>query len=423
MKDLRQLIETKLASTDSPDPFMDTVKDVLIKIAEYQEQFLEEVRLNIASSYDSTGSTDVFTTLIEKTQLQKYNNIFFPIVDPSRLRDTEILRNIKKQIAFKFDTCYVHLGYDALKEWIEKDCRFEGKLIDKNGTEYAFNFKLYKNYDYEKIEEELYHVFYKNNIEWRTINSPYIRKMFDIIICDHMDDTSSIEEIHRIELNFGDLEKYIYREYIPVWNIEIREELCLQKRPKVLPLEEKNYYKYDLSIENDGEETVLLDSEDIEIEGITREGDQLTVLTLEEANRSYWKLYSFKPINSLRDISRDIKHPIFSNHQRPYSSHKNTFKYFLKTAAEIKGIVVSHDDLKEWNILDLQVLDDYEGGIYGEDYNVFIKNRLIPYDLRKIILIVFDVKEKNEFTYDLLHFIFSQLQLIFPEYRWRGELK
>ena len=59
----------------------------------------------------------------------------------------------------------------------------------------------------------------KNGIPWKTVNAPYLFKMADVYITDIPKEISDHTPITKFGTDFGEYNKYIHYDMIPVWNI------------------------------------------------------------------------------------------------------------------------------------------------------------------------------------------------------------
>ena len=109
----------------------------------------------------------------------------------------------------------------------------------------------------------LYKSFINSNISWTTVNNPYIHKIADVVLVGCKDKIEDDEEIVKIEVDFGEYNKYVEYDMVPIWNVK---EVRLKSEGYPIPCMDKVNYEHNISIEKEGEHNgYLVDYENPDI--------------------------------------------------------------------------------------------------------------------------------------------------------------
>ena len=96
----------------------------------------------------------------------------------------------------------------------------------------------------------------------------------------------------------------------------------------------------------------------------------------------------------------------------------------IKTKTDLARVVDSYEvsrflkfkDTKLINIMDRTLKETYE-------VNDFIVDEIRDSNVKKVLILSFEAQEKNNYlNYDILSFIISEVQFIYPEYECEGRL-
>ena len=96
----------------------------------------------------------------------------------------------------------------------------------------------------------------------------------------------------------------------------------------------------------------------------------------------------------------------------------------IKTKTDLARVVDSYEvsrflkfkDTKLINIMDRTLKETYE-------VNDFIVDEIRDSNIKKVLILSFEAQEKNNYlNYDILSFIISEVQFIYPEYECEGRL-
>ena len=120
----------------------------------------------------------VYTTILKRDELN-YNSLYFqPIIEEDREERNleETVKNIKNGETVYIENVFLQMDYRDIKELIDNKREFYANLC-KNNEKCKIKIVFEYCHEYLKKEEELYHLFYKNNIKWSTLNCCGIIKL------------------------------------------------------------------------------------------------------------------------------------------------------------------------------------------------------------------------------------------------------
>ncbi len=402
--------------------------ELFLKLAKNQKDFQQGIRQEFEKNFYTEQPIDIFTTLVSSDFVEDpEQNTWHPISKFNNLDEGHMIKAFKGGAPFLLESCYFDKDYNELEQFVTENRTFEGKLTDEKNQEYPFKFKLEHNKQYKIIEKELYQVFSANNLPWRTLNSPFIRKIFDVVVIDFPDSGASIKQIEKLDLIFGDdFSPYIKRNLVPVWNIKRDSKTRRYEKTLQIPCGNSLFYKYEALPVTSSK--VLLKSPDIDIEGLQVDDGRVFALSKTRVNAIKWEWFEISDVSvsSLNHIDKQNKNfPVFSNRQvlLPFG---NLYRgHALRTEAGVRGLINSFEALQEeFELTKIELQEAHSDGFFGENLNEFINLDLIPYDIRKTLVVHLKTRNKrNQFTFDLVQFMISQLQLEFPEFRLEAKLE
>ncbi|SFA80165.1 normocyte-binding protein [Clostridium frigidicarnis] len=395
------------------------------KFNELEERVFNEVEY-IKERYN------VFCTMTKRENLDPTNEFLYPILEEDKEEDiydvSEILENLNEKQSMNMFRVFLKCDYLLLNHIFKNEKMFKGTIkTDKNTYEAYFTLK--QNNEYIKKTVELYKMFMNNNIPWTTINNPYIYKMADVVLIKCEEKIKKGESINKISIDFEDYDQYVEYNPVPLWNIK---QVLLKSVGFPMPCEDKINYEHILSLKKEGENHgYLVNYEGSNIQYIRFMKDSLIVTSSEEESKKWnvWKV-----------VSRDkfgteiYDNDVMSNETNKSFVGKLALKnrYNVKTRAELERIISSFKVYKylEFKHLELEELDE---GIFSneekiknsETYNMneFIVDEIREENINKALILYFKAVDKNNYlNRDILSFLISEAQLLYPEYQCEGRL-
>jgi hypothetical protein len=366
----------------------------------------------------------IYTSIVKKQDFDPIHYFLNPIIEED-IKDKEYdLKNILDTIIQnnEVDMFKVFLKCDYLifKNILESDIKFKGN-IKTNKNSYKAYFKIKENTQYKDEIHRLYQIFIKNNIPWTTINAPYIYRIVNVVLIECEEGIQKDEIIQEVNVDFGDVGKYIEYNMVPVWNIQ---KLSLKSTGFPIPCEDRINFEHIISIKDEGVDNgylVIYDNEDINHIRHTKDNLMITG-EIEEARD--WDIFKILKIKESR--LDKYTYELVSNNKKPSFIEKlyNKNKVNIKTKSELIRTINSFEASKYLEFKDVKIVnitDDLKEETY--DMNFFIIDEIRDYDYSKKLILYFTSKKSDCFIIrDLLSFIVSQIQLNYPEYKCEGRL-
>lgn len=390
----------------SEDRFNDLEKRVFDEI-----QYLEE-------------KYNIYSTIIDRKHIDVTNEILFPMVEEDveeKVYDVKtIIDNLNNNVFSKMFNIFLKCNYSTFKQFISDNSEIMG-TIETNKKIHKGYFKVKKNTQYKEKINILYRCFINNNIMWKTVNMPYINKIAEIQLINCEDKIDIDEEIIKINIDFGDYSKYIKYNMVPLWNIK---EIKMKCSGFPMPCIDKINYEHIIPIKKEGEKNgylVNLDEENMDY--VTIKNNYITI-TSKIAVSSPWLVY--KIVNYKEDNNKKENYEIMSNYKNVNFSNRFLFnnRYVIKTKNEISKVINSFEVSKHLKFMDLKIEEiKFEEDRETYDANDFIIDEIREDNIKKSLVLYFEAKNQEYYlNNDILSFLVSEIQIIYPEYKCEGRL-
>ncbi|NFS61776.1 normocyte-binding protein [Clostridium botulinum] len=367
---------------------------------------------------------NVYSTIIDRKHLDVTNEFLFPMIEEDteeKIYDVKtIIDNLNDNVSSKMFNIFLKCDYSIFKQFISNNSEITG-TIETNKKIHKAYFKVKANIEYKEKINTLYKCFINNNIMWKTVNMPYINKIAQIFLTKCEDQIDEEEEIVKINIDFGDYSKYIKYDMVPLWNIK---EIKLKCAGFPIPCIDKVNFEHDISIEKEGTNhgyLVNLDEENMDY--VTIKKNYITITSKISAS-SPWLVY--KIVNYKEDNAKKDNYEIMSNYKNVNFSNRFLFnnRYVIKTKSEIAKLINSFEASKHLRFRDLKIEElkfDEDKETY--DANDFIIDEIREDNIKKSLVLYFEPKNKeNYLNNDILSFLVSEIQIIYPEYKCEGRL-
>ncbi|MCT4584561.1 MAG: hypothetical protein N4A54_06520 [Peptostreptococcaceae bacterium] len=401
------------------------LNDILIPLYEHDNFMFETLNKRIFDEIEyEDNDFSIYTTVVSKIDYDPLNYFLHPIINNKTKEDlnTNIKESLNKD-KIKLDEVFLKLDYLKLNELLRKDISFSGKLItDKNS--YDAKFRLEKNKSFKEKIENLYKVFIKNNIRWKTFNTTYLKKILDIYLIDF--DIKQInydEKIIDYQIDFLQYKEFIKVDIVPLWNIE-NKKLSTTGFP--MPCEDKINYEHKIEIiDEDDKESYLLNSIENNIKNIRQTKNGLIII-VEEDQPKEWEV--LRLINKKESKLDRYEYEIISNKKdNSFINRLNNYNNSnIKTKAELKRLLNSFELSKNMEFIGLNIANEYDKEIQTYNMNDFIEDEIRECESNRLMILKLKINEENKnlefLKRDKLSFLISEIQMYFPEYKCVGEL-
>ncbi|MPQ31619.1 normocyte-binding protein [Clostridium estertheticum] len=396
---------------------------VFISLEEYSKSRYDDLEKRVFSEIEcSKGNYNVYSNIQKRQEIDPTNQFLCPILPEDmeeKVYDPKIILKylIKNKEVLMFKV-FLECDYLIYRDIIREEKIFKG-TIETEERSYEANFTLKKNTEYLAKVTQLYKNFIDNNVPWSTLNIPYISKIADVVLLSCEEEIK--EPINKIYVDFGEYTKFVIYDMIPLWNVK---KLLLKSTGFPMPCEDTINYEHVISLEKYGaQHGYLVQNSMCQMRYGIHTRDSL-IISSADAESKIWNVCQVISPCSAR--MEKYNYDIMSNARN--SSFINSFaaKNFsnIKTKAELIRIINSFEvsNHLEFHYLKL-VNKSIKMDVETYDMNYFIIDEIREDNIKKVLKLYFKAKDKNYYlTRDILSFLVSEIQLLYPEYKCMGIL-
>lgn len=426
MKEMIQREIQSIAGLKERVAFKELMEGVFLSLYETNQQMYSELEQRVQENltYDQSRYR-IKTGIIEREYLDESHHLLSPM-DDGDMEDNhydmkEIQQAVREQGAFSLMKVMLCCDYLELQTLWENPPVFKGIIeTEQPEKEWEIEVRLQKNESYLKKLVYLYRLFIRNGIPWQTVNAPYLYKMADVVITKLPEEIAGTEKIRQVSIQFGDYSRIVSQDLIPVWNIQ---KIAMESVGFPRPCEDHVTYEHTVSLRAYGSDNAYLAEDDQKIQGISQNGEKLRIIS-ENSEAKKWNIYM---IRSSKDLKIDrYTYPIMQNgHMESFAdNYQKMWNQSIRTKTElihfIKGFgledYVCYQDCEVWEQLPGR----------KETYSM---NSFIPEEVRdttaqkKLVLHFSPGKKETWLQRDILSFLVSEVQRIYPEYDCGGVLQ
>ena len=363
----------------------------------------------------------VYTGLLEQERLDGSHPYLFPLV-PEDLELPKTLDELQAAIAKGrplLATAFLKADYLLCRTLAQETRTWPGSLLTSEG-EFSIRVRLTPAVRHLSRVEALYRLFLFHQLQWVTVNAPYLFKLFDMELIDGTQlPFQKPARITGIRLDCGQYTEYLRYGLLPVWNIQSRR---LKGEDFPVPAMDKVNYEYRFDLSEEGEEHGYLVEQGAEIVAARRESGSLVVTSPKDKGLE-WTLCK---VWQRKDYSIDVmEYPIVSNRQRDSFAGRLAAHYgvVIKTRAELERLIHSYEAAEGLRFLEYRIVD---GKVDGETYepNRFIHDEIRSGAYTKTMLLRFSALQRGDYlARDRMSYLTAQIQLAYPEYYCTGVLE
>jgi hypothetical protein len=389
------------------------------RIDELEEKVFNEVPY-IKEKYN------IYSTIVKRERLDITDKFLHPILqedtEETVYDNLEILQALENNEAKNMFKVFLKCDYLTVQEFLDNNMDIEG-IIETNKKVHKAFFKVNKNKQYTDRICRIYKSFINSNIAWTTINNPYIHKIADVALVGCEDKIEDDEEIIKIEVNFGEYNKYIEYDMVPIWNIK---ELTLKSQGYSIPCIDRINYNYNVSIEKEGKNNgYLVDYENVDTNYVTFEETSIVITSERDLDTAiFWNLWCIVSPNERQN--EKYEYEIMSNEVNINFANKFAFQkpYSIKTKAELARVINSFKISQKLIFKEFELQEDYLEKIKQTyEVNNFIIDEIRDENIKKILVLYFEpVNVDSYLNQDILSFLVSEIQYLYPEYECEGKL-
>lgn len=362
---------------------------------------------------------DLITCVISADRYDLTDENMFPMfaedLEEVKVNASEMISEVKSGKEFYLYTCMIKADYLELKNLLQSERRFKGVIKNEYGETPA-EFIVKPNVRYRKKAEEFYKIAGLNYLPWRSLNIAYLFKLFDVYVVS-IEEWDEQTEVQEVTTNFEEFDEKIFYKPLPLWNARA---VTIKGNSYPQPAVDRKYFEHYLYKKQfrSGYEYLLRNSE-VVVRNIRRQGGDFYIDCDSELPYD-WQFYEFEYAPN----AADYENPLMSNEQNKNFSH-NMIEYFgqrIKTRTEMIRFLNSFKASEYLNFIDAKILDAPN---VVETYST---EEFIDYEYRtgeRAQTLEFSFKPRAENFYlnrDIMSFLVTEMQHLFPEYKCVGKL-
>lgn len=401
--------------------FKEVVDKLFLDLYRHTQQEYKELENRVFGEVQSTQRDyAIYIGLIDAAHYDATDPFLKPII----MADTEQreipLEDLQGALAenrpYHLFHVYLETPFDVVKRF--QDSGGYSGLIRTDQGEYKASFSVTLNKAYLQKIEALYHIFIANYRQWTTVCGGYLYKIFDVALESMEREIPSNEIIQEIKVDFGQYASRIKYNIIPLWNLNlIKEKTSTYPEPC---MDKTNYDHRIFSYKLEASCQYLVTNTDIEVTNIRRlDGD--LIISCPEENPCQWLLYQ---VNQYPQKYKPM-YPLLSNRSKESfaGSLGDAYRRSVKTRAEVARLIEAFEvnGYVTFQSVELMERGAEKSQTYDMDY--FISDELRVGDAHQVMDLTFQARDPdNVLNMDVMSFLVTQVQKLFPEYRCQGRL-
>ena len=425
MEDMKEMIRREVQSIGALKErvaFKEMIEGVFLALYEKNMEMYRSLEARVMDDLAyNMNRYRIRTGLVEKAYWDASHHLMTAVCEedtkPAQYTMADIRSALAAEGKFRLGAVFFEGDVVELAGMLKRNISWSGVLQGEKA--YPVTVCLEPGSRYLNKMEQLYHLFMKNGIPWKTINAPYLFKMLDVVLTALPEEPADGEAAAGFEADFGEYSARIRYDRIPVWNVW---HLLLESVGFPVACGDHENYEHIISIRDYGAEHAYLAEDKAGIRSVRQSGDRLMV-TGQIVNAKKWDIYMIRSGEDRRIDS--YTYPVMDNLRRDgfIERFQNKTGQIVRTQAElcrfIRGFGLE-------NYIEYQEcrLEDHDTGA-RETYsmNFFMKDEIRGRKGRQYLILHFKPVGKEEWILrDVASFITSQVQELYPEYICRGKL-
>lgn len=403
--------------------YKEIVGNLLKELCRYNENAYKELEQRVLGEEKAKQSRyAVYLTLTDLDHYDATDSFMYPM-DAGDTKKREILcgdvrEALKKHEELRLYTVFLKTSAANLYRILHEKREFHGVIKTEN-REYKGTFRVRQNEKYLKQIKDLYYIFAANYQSWTTVCEAYLMKMLDVYLCT-AEDLKKGEVIREIQVDFEEYAGMVHYDIIPLWNLkQLREKTSTYPEPAI----DKINYEHQIFAHRlkAGCEYLVMNT-DVEITNIRRMNGDLFI-TCPVDRPQEWSLYQ---VNKDEGKGK-YPYPVLSNHYKESFSGSITEMYrkSIKTKAEMARLIESFPAGDSLEFQGYEIAKETPLGWETCNYSMdgFIQDEIRIGSGQQVLIIDFAPKNpENYLNEDIMSFLVTQVQKIFPEYLCVGRL-
>lgn len=400
--------------------FKDIVGELLLELYRYTQSEYQALEQRVFGELQSTQSEyAIYIGLIDRARYDATDPFLQPIRPEDAQERTYSIEDLlacgKEGRPYPLYSIFLEANYEAVRAFAREGRIYRGMVRTTHGSVPAKCAVRPDRTYLEKIEA-LYHIFSTNYLPWSTVCTAYLHKFFQVELLDTetLDPTDSIQEIR---VDFEEYQPAVRYNCIPLWNLApVSEKTSAYPEPCM----DKIHFEHRIFAHRlDPKSQYLVADSDVELINIQRLNGDL-VLTCPEENPRQWLLYRVN-----RPHTQSRPYPVLSNlSQESFAgSLSERYRRGIKTKAEIARILSAYGYENYVRFQDAVLVPSGTANSQTYCMDEFLLDELRTQRSGNDLLLTFASPCPEHFlTLDIMSFLVTQIQSLFPEYACCGRL-
>lgn len=425
---MKEMIQREIQSIDvlaERVAFKELMEGVFLNLYETNLQMYGnlEQRVEDELGYDQSRYR-VRTGVIERGYFDESHHFLSPIeekdLEEVHYDMKEIVEAVRQNGEFPIMKVILCCDYlELLKLW-GSGLVFKGCVITEiPEQEWEIEVQLRKNMAYLEKIKYLYHLFIKNGVPWQTVNAPYLYKMADVVITKIPKELTGSEKIRQVTIQFGEYSRIVRQELIPVWNIQ---KLTLDGIGFPTPCGDHKNYEHNISIHEYGSEHAYLAEDSQKIQSVVQTKDKLRIIS-ETGEAKKWAVYMLRFSKEHR-IDR-YTYPLMQNGRADsfVEKYQRKWNQSIRTRTQLAHFIRGFGLEEYVRYENCEITEQFSGSRETYSMNPFIEDEVRTPGAQMKLVLYFRAGEKESWIQrDVLSFLTSEVQRIYPEYECGGVL-
>ena len=418
----KQIIEAinQISNLEERIIFKDIMNSVFIPLYETNEEMYKQLEKRVFEEIKyEANQYGIITGLVERRFFDASHHLFSAMLESDEANPIYDFNLVNECVDKKKECMIMHVffkcDYTVIRQIERENKIFEGTIVTEK-REYPAKFRLRRSDDYINQIEHLYRLFIKNGIPWKTVNCPYAFKMMDVVLVSCKEKIDS--EIQKIKINFRKYKDYIEYDVIPIWNVK-RRNLSSIEFP--VPCEDFKTYQYTISTKEYGTEHAYLVENDIHVQKVQVYEDKLVIMAAEDDIDS-WDIYCINA-GHLKKTDKFTYEPMTNTVKDSFiERYSHSYQKQIRSKAEMMRYLSKYE-MQNYLVFDSFELKDREGESQTYSMNPFLVNEIRDERYKRRLVLYFrQMADEKYLLQDIMSFLTSEVQLLFPEYNCEGIL-
>ncbi len=425
--DMKEYIRKRMleiSSREERELFKETAGDILSAIYDYNREAYETLEQRVIE--ECRPDQYHYAVYISMTDRQHYDETDH-FLYPMRMEDTketiitcqDINDALSEKRQLKLYTVFVRGTATQISQLVRQNGRIFSGTVKTDKREYRASFVLRQNMEYMRLVEELYTVFGANFQPWSTVCTAYLSKLMDVYLYSS-EQIRDNEETDTIQIDFEEYSSQVQYGMIPLWNLwPLTEKTSTYPNPCV----DKVNYEHQFFAQRLRQDCgYLVRDTGAEITNIRRlNGDLYITCPIERPCE--WNLYEVHQ----RTGRETYQYPVLSNQYKESFSGSITemFRRSIKTKAEMARLIESFDYGEYLTFRGFELRGEISQECRDANYNMdsFLTDELRTGAAGQVLVIRFTAGDPaNYLNEDIMSFLVTQVQRIFPDYHCVGQI-